>query len=108
MSTLTINLDQKLKTRAQKKSKQDGLNLTALITQLLKTYVQSECKLCVQLERAGKKNLRPEIVASIEEADREFANGTAKLYNSVEEMSQDILNEPEDSDDLRDKNDKVV
>lgn len=101
MSTLTININEKLKAKAQKKSKKDGLNLTALIAQLLKMYVKEDCELCLEIERKGLR-LKPEIEESIREADEEFANGTAKLYDNVDEMMEDIFNEPDESENSND------
>ena len=33
---------------------------------------------------------------AIKESDEELASGKAKLYTSAEEMTEDILNEPDD------------
>ncbi len=38
MSSLTINIEEKLKKTAQKKAKQDGVTLTFIVTQALRAY----------------------------------------------------------------------
>lgn len=35
---------------------------------------------------------------AIGESDEELANGTAKLYDNVDEMFEEILNEPDELD----------
>lgn len=42
MSTITVNIDPKLKSAAQKKVQKDGLTLTILISQFFKAYVNDE------------------------------------------------------------------
>lgn len=38
MTTLTINLNEKVKKKAQKKAKADGVTLTFVVTQILRAY----------------------------------------------------------------------
>lgn len=87
MTTLTINLDEQIKSQAQQKVKKEGLTLTALISRFLKEYLKGGWEL--RLTPAGK-----EVLKASRELDEEIANGTAKSYSSAEEMTEDILNEP--------------
>ncbi len=89
MNTLTINLNKMLKVKAQKKAKEEGMTLTALISQFLKSYLRDEWEF--KMTPAAEKRM-PD---AIRESDEELANGTAKLYSSAEEMTEDILNEPD-------------
>ncbi|PIZ72553.1 hypothetical protein COY07_03075 [Candidatus Peregrinibacteria bacterium CG_4_10_14_0_2_um_filter_43_11] len=90
MSTLTINLDPVLKSKAQKKAKKEGLTLTALIAQFFKSYLNDECGLTLKLKN--------EIVETMKELDEDIKNGTAKAYSNAHEMFEDILNEPDDDE----------
>ena len=87
MTTLTINLDDKLKKRAQKRAKKQGLTLTSLISGFLNEYLQGYWEM--RLTPQGR-----ELLEASREADEELANGTGKLYSNVDEMMEDILNEP--------------
>jgi antitoxin component of RelBE/YafQ-DinJ toxin-antitoxin module len=86
MTTLTINLDEQIKSQAQQKVKKEGLTLTALISRFLKEYLQGEWEL--RLTPHGK-----EVLEASRELDEEIANGTAKVYNSAEELTRDVLSE---------------
>jgi len=42
MATLTVNIDGRVKKRAQKMARRDGITLTFAVTQLLQAYVEGE------------------------------------------------------------------
>ena len=90
MTTLTINLDNQLKAKAQKKVKKEGLTLTALISRFLDEYLKGEWELKIS-PRAGKR-----LLETRKQMREELASGKAKLYNSAEELTEDILREPDD------------
>jgi antitoxin component of RelBE/YafQ-DinJ toxin-antitoxin module len=105
MSTLTINLNHRLKNEARKKAKEDGMTLTAVITQFLQKYLCDECRIYMSI--AAEKRMDD----AIKELDEAIANGTAKSYSSVEEMTEDILNEPdepEESNGIRSKDYETI
>jgi antitoxin component of RelBE/YafQ-DinJ toxin-antitoxin module len=89
MTTLTINLDEQIKSQAQQKVKKEGLTLTALISRFLKEYLQGKWEMRIMSPQAEARML-----AAIKESDEEIASGKAKLYNNVDKMMDDILNEP--------------
>ena len=91
MTTLTINLDEQIKSQAQQKVKKEGLTLTALISRFLKEYLRGEWEMRIMSPQAEARML-----AAIKESDEEIANGTAKVYSSAEEITEDILNEPDE------------
>ncbi len=102
MSTLTINMNETLKAKARKMAKEEGLTLTALITQLLKSYLRNECMF--RMTPAAEKRMDD----AIRESDEALANGTARLYSSAEEMTDDILSRTDEQDDIRDSNDSII
>ena len=89
MTTLTINIDKNLKKGVQKRVKKEGLTLTALISQFFKSYLKGEWEL--QLTPPTKQ-----LLEAIREADEEIRSGKAKLYDNVDKMFNDILNEPDE------------
>ena len=88
MSTLTINLDKKLKKRVQKIAKKEGFTLTALVAQFFKDYAKGKVVCGLHLK------LKDEILESYQEALEEINEGkSSKSYKTAEELSSDIMNE---------------
>ena len=67
MTTLTINVDDKVKQKAQILSKKDGATLTFVINQFLKLYINNEIKF------------------SLNKDEEEFLNLSNKLTNIAKE-----------------------
>lgn len=87
MTTLTINIDEHLKADVQKRTHKEGLTLTALISRFFKSYLNNEFEM--RLVPNDK------VLRAHKQALKELENGTAKLYNSAEEMIEDIMKEDE-------------
>ena len=93
MNTLTINLNEMLKVKAQKKAKEEGMTLTAIISQFLKSYLRDEWEM--KMSPAAKKRMDD----AIRKSDEALTNGTAKFYSSAKEMTEDILSKPDEPDE---------
>ncbi|MBU0578277.1 hypothetical protein KJ742_02980 [Patescibacteria group bacterium] len=90
MSTLTINLDEHIKSKAQKKVKKEGLTLTALISRFLKEYLRGEWEF--RISPAADKRM----METISQLKKDIASGKAKRYDDVDEMFEDMLSEPDE------------
>ena len=85
MTTLTINLDENLKTEVQKKVKKDGFTITALISQFFKSYLQDEWEL--------KLSKKVELLEEHKEVLKLIKENKADLYNNAQDMTEKILSE---------------
>lgn len=85
MTTLTINLDENLKTEVQKKVKKDGFTVTALVSQFFKSYLQNEWEL--------KLSQKTEVLEVHKEALKLIKENKAELYNTAQDMTEKILSE---------------
>ena len=91
MTTLTINLDEQIKNNAQKRVKKEGLTLTALISRFLKEYLKGEWEMRLMSPQAERR-----MTNAINQLKKDIANGTAKRYDDVDKMMDDVLNESDE------------
>jgi antitoxin component of RelBE/YafQ-DinJ toxin-antitoxin module len=50
MTTLTVNIDDQIKSQAQKKTEKDGVTLTFVVNQCLKAYASNEMKFKLMID----------------------------------------------------------
>lgn len=76
MTSLTINLDEKLKTSIQKKAKSEGVTVTFVITQALKAYSEDKLKF-------GIMSADDEITASFDVSTKEGKEACIQSFKSL-------------------------
>ena len=76
MTSLTINVEEKLKAMTQKKARKDGVTLTFIITQALKAYNEEKLKF-------GLMYPDDEIVASFDVSTKKGKKKCIKSFESL-------------------------
>ena len=76
MSSLTINLDEDLKSKIQKKTKKDGVTITFVVTQALKAYNENKLKF-------GIMSADDEITASFDVSTKEGQETCIKSFKAL-------------------------
>ena len=76
MTSLTINLDEKLKAKAQNKTKKEGVTITFIVTQALKAYNENKLKF-------GLLSADDEITASFDVSTKEGKDACMKSFKAL-------------------------
>ena len=76
MTSLTINLQSKIKSAAQKQAKKDGVTLTFVVTEALKAYQDGKLKF-------GLLDADDEITASFDVSTSEGKEACMKSFNAL-------------------------
>ena len=76
MASLTINIDEQIKKRAQQKTKQDGVTLTFIVNQALKSYTDGAL-------RFGLIAQDDEVTASFDISTKEGKQACLKDFESL-------------------------
>jgi len=76
MTSLTINLDEGLKAKAQNKVKKEGVTITFIVTQALKAYNEDKLKF-------GLLSADDEITASFDTSTKEGKEACIKSFKAL-------------------------
>lgn len=76
MTSLTINLEERIKAAAQKKAQKDGVTLTFIVTQALKAYNEDKLKF-------GLLSDDDEVTASFDVSTKEGEYACIKSFESL-------------------------
>lgn len=76
MTSLTINLEEPIKSKAQKKAQKDGVTLTFIVTQALRAYNEDKLKF-------GLIYPDDEIMASFDVSTKKGKNACIKSFEAL-------------------------
>lgn len=99
MANINIRIDQKLKKAASEVFNNVGLDMSSAVKLFLtQAVIAKKIPFRVLTVNGFTPEFEEELLKDIAEMDEEIKSGKAKLYNSVDEMMDDILNEPDDDE----------
>lgn len=99
MANINIRIDQKLKQAASEVFNNVGLDMSSAVKLFLtQTVIVKKIPFRVLTVNGFTPEFEEELLKDIAEAEEDVRTGKAKLYDNVDEMMADILNEPNDEE----------
>jgi DNA-damage-inducible protein J len=96
MTTINIRTDEKRKKLATAILKEMGLDMSSAIQMFLQQIIITKSiPFPIRTVNGFTPKQEQAMLKDVAELEAQIKTGTAKLYNSAEEMMEDILNEPD-------------